>query len=213
MTTTRLPRRPGARFQRTLLPPAAALGLLFAFAVPAGAGSDIQIDFDRAFDFSTIHSYAWKDDPRRSLSEDNPFLHGRIVEIVDGRLYQAGIKKVEENPDAYIAYRVAINSDMALDAAEYGYFYPASWYWSPAAWSWATPNMPTERTYTKGTLLIEVWTAGSKQIIWRGSAQSETTVNLDKMNKKLLTLITRMSDKWRDMRADQEREKTKAAKG
>ena len=187
--------------------------LLLLAAVPLLAGSDIQIDFDREFDFSTIHSYAWKDDPRRSLSEDNPFLHGRIVEIVDGRLYRAGIKKVEDDPDAYIAYRVATNSDMAIDAAEYGYFYPGTWYWSPAAWSWATPNMPTERTFTKGTLLIEVWTARNKQIVWRGSGQGETSTNLDKMQKKILTLITKMADKWGDMRANQEREKAKAAKG
>jgi len=189
----------------------AALLLLAAF--PLLAGSDIQIDFDREFDFSTIHSYAWKDDPRRSLSEDNPFLHERIVEIVDGRLYRSGIKKVEDDPDAYIAYRVAINSDMAIDAAEYGYFYPGTWYWSPVAWSWATPNMPTERTFTKGTLLIEVWTARTKQIVWRGSGQGETTTNLDKMQKKILTLITKIADKWHDMRADHEREKAKTAKG
>lgn len=193
--------------------PLVAIAWLLAAALPAGAGSDIQIDFDRQFDFSAIHSYAWKDDPRRSLSEDNPFLHERIVEIVDGRLYRAGIKKVEADPDAYIAYRVAIDSDMAIDAMEYGYFYPASWYWSPAAWSWATPNMPDERTYTKGTLLIEVWTAQTKQMVWRGSGQSETTTNLDKMQKRILTLITKMADRWRDMRTDQEREKAKAAKG
>jgi hypothetical protein len=190
-----------------------AIAWLLSAATSVGAGSDIQIDFDRDFDFSTIHSYAWKDDPRRSLSEDNPFLHERIVEIVDGRLYRGGIKKAEADPDAFIAYRVAIDSDMAIDAMEYGYFYPASWYWSPAAWSWATPNMPDARTYTKGTLLIEVWTADTKRMIWRGSGQTETTTNLDKMQKRILTLITKMSDRWRDMRTDQEHEKAKAAKG
>lgn len=192
---------------------AVGAALLLLAVPPLLAGSDIQIDFDREFDFSTIHSYAWKDDPRRSLSEDNPFLHERIVEIVDGRLYRSGIKKVEDDPDAYIAYRVAINSDMAIDAAEYGYFYPGTWYWSPVAWSWATPNMPTERTFTKGTLLIEVWTARTKQIVWRGSGQGETTTNLDKMQKKILTLITKIADKWRGMRADHEREKAKTAQG
>jgi len=210
MTSGRLLGSLGATLRRVRLPLLAVAWLLVA-ASPAGAGSDIQIDFDRAFDFSTIHSYAWKDDPKVSLSEDNPFLHSRIVEIVDGRMYRAGIKKVEEDPDAYVAYRVAINSDMAIDAAEYGYFYPGTWYWSPVAWSWATPNMPDERTYTKGTLLIEIWTARTKQIVWRGSGQGETTTNLDKMNKKILTLITKMADRWREMRADHERDKAKAA--
>ena len=213
MVPLSFPTRPARALRRAL--PLVAVAWLLAVAPPVGAGSDIEIDFDRAFDFSSIHSYAWKDDPRRSLSEDNPFLHERIVEIVDGRLYRAGVKKVqaEENPDAFIAYRVAINSDMAIDAAEYGYFYPGTWYWSPAAWSWATPNMPSERTYTKGALLIEVWTADTKQIVWRGSGQGETTTNLDKMNKRILTLITKMADKWRDMRAASERERAKAAKG
>ena len=187
--------------------------LLLLATAPVLAGSDVHIDFDPSFDFSTIHSYAWKDDPKRSLSQDNPFLHERIVEVVDGRLYRAGVKKVPEDgdPDAFIAYRVAIDSDMALDAAEYGYFYPASWYWSPGAWSWATPNMPTERTYTKGTLLIEVWSAHTKQMIWRGSGQQETTSNLDKMNKRIFDLIAKISDKWRDLRDKQERDRAKSA--
>jgi hypothetical protein len=187
--------------------------LLLLATAPALAGADVHIDFDPSFDFSTIHSYAWKDDPKRSLSQDNPFLHERIVEVVDGKLYQAGTKKVPEDgdPDAFIAYRVAIDSDMAIDAAEYGYFYPASWYWSPGAWSWATPNMPTERTYTKGTLLIEVWSARTRQMIWRGSGQQETTSNLDKMNKRIFDLITKISDKWRDMRSRQEKDRAKAA--
>ena len=189
------------------------LASFLLIAAPAGAGSDVQIDFDRGFDFSSVHAYAWRDDPKRSLSQDNPFFHERIVEVVDGKLYQAGVKKVQEDgdPDAYIAYRVAINSDMAIDAAEYGYCYPASWYWSPAAWSWATPNMPTERTYTKGTLLIEVWSARTKQMIWRGSGQAQTTTNVDKMNKRIFDLITKIADKWRGMRADQERDRARAA--
>jgi uncharacterized protein DUF4136 len=198
---------------RTLVPGSLLLAALLLVAVPAMAGGDVHIDFDRSFDFSTIHSYAWRDDPKRSLSQDNPYLHERIVENVDGKLYQAGVKKVEESgdPDAFVAYRVAIDSDMAIDAAEYGYFYPASWYWSPGAWSWATPNMPTERTYTKGTLLIEVWSARTKQMIWRGSGQQETTTNLDKMNKRIFDLITKIADTWRGMRAKQEKEKAKAA--
>jgi hypothetical protein len=187
--------------------------LLLAFTCPLEAKDDIQIDFDRAFDFSTVRSYAWRDDPKVSLSEDNPFYHERIVEIVDGRMYQAGIRKVEEDPDVYIAYRVATNSDLAIDAAEYGYFYPGTWYWSPAAWSWATPNMPSERTYTKGTLLIEIWTARTKQIIWRGSGQEETTTNMDKMSKRIFHLITKMAERWREMRADHEKKKAKAARG
>ncbi|HEV8202180.1 MAG TPA: DUF4136 domain-containing protein [Candidatus Polarisedimenticolia bacterium] len=199
--------------RRTLVLAALPTLALLLLAAPAGAGSDVQIDFDQAFDFSSVHSYAWRDDPKRSLSQDNPFLHERIVEVVDGRLYRAGVKKVQEDgdPDAYIAYRVAINSDMAIAAEEYGYFYPASWYWSPAAWSWATPNMPTERTYTKGTLLFEVWSARTKQMIWRGSGQAQTTTNLDKMNKRIFDLIIKISDKWRGMRADQEKDRARAA--
>jgi Domain of unknown function (DUF4136) len=203
--------RASRRCRWTRLLPAAGVLLLLAVS-PLVAGSDVQIDFDKEFDFSSVHSYAWKDDPRVSLSQDNPFLHGRIVEIMDLRLSRVGIEKVQEDPDVYLAYRVATNSDLILGAEEYGYFYPGTWYWSPAAWSWATPNMPSERTYVKGTLIIEIWTARTKQIIWRGSGQGETSMNLDKMNKRILTLITKMSDRWQDMRADQEREKAKAAR-
>jgi hypothetical protein len=179
------------------------------FVSPVLAGSDIHIDFDPQFDFSTIKTYAWVDDPRTSLSENNPFIHGRIIEVVDMRLSLSGIRKVETEPDVYIAYRAATTTDMSADG--FGYFYPGTWLWDPYYWAWATPNMPNERTYTKGTLLIEAWTARTNQIIWRGSGSADVTSNMDKMNKRVVDLLVRISDKWRDMRAHPEREKSKAA--
>lgn len=189
---------------------ATLLLLLLLVASPLLAGkNDVHIDFDPHFDFSTIKTYSWVDDPRTSLSQDNPFYHQRIVELVDLRISRSGIRKVETEPDVYIAYRVAVNTDMSRDA--FGYFYPGTWLWDPYYWAWATPNMPDDRSYAKGTLLIEAWTARTNQIFWRGSGSADVTTNMDKMNKRIVDLLVRISDKWRDMRANQDREKAKAA--
>jgi hypothetical protein len=82
------------------------LGLLL-FTSPLLAGkNDIHVDFDKDFDFSTIHAYAWHQDPLFSLEKDNKYIHDRIVEVVDARFYRAGIKKLESGGDINIAYQV-----------------------------------------------------------------------------------------------------------
>jgi len=189
---------------------ALCVGLLL-LASPSVAG-DIHIDFDKDFDFSSVHSYTWKDDPKTSLSQDNPFFHERILEVVDARLYRAGIKKAESAPDIYMGYRVSTSTDLSLDSPFFGYGYPLGWYWDPY-WNsvWATPNMPSGgRTYTKGTLLIEAWTRESNTLIWRGSSTGAVTTDYDKMSKRIFKLVGQIADRWRDMREDQEKEKAKA---
>ena len=109
---------------------AAFCASLLLVAAPTLAG-DIHVDFDKEFDFSTIRTYAWKDDPKTSLSEDNPPLHARVVEVVDARLYRGGIKKTESEPDIYVSYRVSTTTDLSLDSASFGYGYPLGWYWDP----------------------------------------------------------------------------------
>ncbi len=192
-----------------------ALGLLL-LASPALAGkNDIHVDFDKEFDFSAIHSYAWKDDPKTSLSQDNPYLHQRIIEVVGARLYRANIAQDEAKPDIYIGYRVSTTTDLSLDSGFFGYGYPIGWYWDPY-WNsvWATPNMPSGgRTYTKGTLLIEAWTAETKKLIWRGSATAAVTENYDKMYDRIYKIVGQIADRWQDMRSDQAKEKAKAATG
>ena len=228
-----------------------SLGLLL-IASPAFAGkTDIHVDFDRNFDFKTITSYAWKDDPKQSLSQDNPYLNDRIVEVVDARFYRAGIKKMkgaapaggsagggaaagatpagekasgisalpgapvaaEGTPDIYVAYRVSTTTDLSLDSGFFGYGYPLGWFWDPY-WNsvWATPNMPSAgRTYTKGTLLIEAWTAQDRKLIWRGAATGAVSENYEKMYDKIFKVVGQIADRWRDMREEQEKEKAKAA--
>ena len=189
---------------------------LLLIASPLLAGkNDIHVDFDKAFDFSTIKSYAWKDDPKTSLSQDNPYLHDRIMEVVGARLYRANIAQDEAKPDIYIGYRVSTTTDLSLDSSFYGYGYPIGWYWDPY-WNslWATPNMPgSGRTYTKGTLLVEAWTTGTKKLIWRGSATSAMSENYDKMYDKIFKIVGQIVERWHDMRADQDKEKAKAAAG
>jgi hypothetical protein len=177
--------------------------------------ADTYVDYDRQFDFSTIHTYAWKFDPNATLQDGNPYMHDRIVDIVDARLHHGGLKRVESDPDVYVGYRVSTTSDLARESAYLGYSYPIGWYWDPY-WNsvWSTPNMPwSGRTYTHGTLLIEVWTAKTNQMIWRGSGTAGVNDNFDKTSKKVLKLTGEMADRWREMREKEAKEAAKAKAG
>ena len=205
-----LPRaRPGGRIVSRRV----AWGVCLLLISSPLLASDVHIDFDKEFDFSSIHTYAWKDDPKASLSEDYPFLHDRIVEVVDARLFRGGYEKVESEPDAYIAYRVSTTTDLSLDSPFLGYTYPSGWYWD-SYWvsAWSTPGMPG-RTYTHGTLLIEVWTSRTNQLIWRGSATAAVSGNYDKMSKRIFNVVGQIADRWRKMHERQEKEKAKASAG
>jgi len=66
-------------------------------------------------------------------------------------------------------------------------------------WRWGggfSTATTTEETYTVGTLVIDLFDANTKTIVWRGSASGTVSSKSDKNIKKLNQAIRKMFDQF-----------------
>ena len=71
----------------------------------------------------------------------------------------------------------------------------------------------TVSTYVRGTLIVDVWDAKTKELIWRGMAANITVSdNPNKMATRIDKALKKMVDKWQQIKAKAAKDKAKAEK-
>jgi hypothetical protein len=148
-------------------------------------GCDLKtvVDYDRDADFSQVATYAWAG---REHPEVSDLTHRRIVDAVNDQLKLKGLSEVESNPDVYITYHGDEDEKISVNTTTYGYGYGPGWYWNPY---WGSAGMgastTTVRTYTEGTLIVDMYRADVKELIWRGSITGTISDNPQDNEKKI----------------------------
>jgi len=185
--------------------------LTIALLLVAGPilANEIYIDFDKAYDFDKPKTFAWTDTPGTAVEVENPLLHSRIVNALEHYLTQGGLIEVSENPDVYVTYHASTEQETRLDTTHFGYGYPGDWGWGGYGYGhgyggWGggmSTSTTTVTTYEVGTLVVDVWDAYTKELIWRGTA-TEIMVSdkPDKMAKRINNALEDMVKKSRKLK-------------
>ncbi len=134
---------------------------------------DVHTDYDKKADFGQFHTYYWA-----KVQTTDPLWQSRIQEAVDKELQEKGWSKVASNGDVAIT---AVGS--ARDQQEYQTFYNGmgGWRWG----GFGTEATTTVDNYKVGTLVVDLYDAKDKQLIWRGTS-SDTLSNKPENNEKKL---------------------------
>jgi hypothetical protein len=152
---------------------AAALVLLMP---AASLAQKVTTDYDPKADFAAFKTYAWTE----GTPSPNPLGEARIRAAVDERMAAKGLKLVAEAPDIVVATHVVAKEQKELNTMGYGGY---GWRWGGGM---ATTSIDT---YIQGTLALDVYDAGSKQLVWRGigtdTASDQPEKNQKKINKAL----------------------------
>lgn len=176
-----------------------ALGVALAMllcALPAAA-QKLQIDYDKTVDFEQYESFAWAPTPETSLLETSPLTHSRIKNAIEDEFGKSGLLQVEENPDILITYHTDSQEELRYDTTSFGYGYGPGWYWGGGLGSSTTTGI----SYQRGTLVIDIWDAETKHMIWRGIITGTVKKDPEKNAKKIDKGIDKLSNKWRQMYA------------
>jgi len=163
-----------ARILKILLLAFSVLGLLLA----AGCEFSTSVDYDQNADFSSFKTYAWSEQKHPEVSE---LVHKRIVQAVEVELQAKGLSQAESAPDLYVTYHGDDNEVMVLDTTHYGYRYGPGWYWGGGVGAYSTQV----HTYKEGTLIIDIYKAAEKEMIWRGTVTGTISDNPQKNAKTI----------------------------
>ncbi len=177
------------------------------FAMPAAA-LDVYVDYDRSVDFSAYKTFKWGRTPNTSLSGQSPLMHSRIKNGIEFYLVEGGKIEVDEDPDLYVTYHTSTSDETQFSISGMGYGFSTGWSWDPywggtSGMSGGGANTTTNvSTYKSGTLVIDIWDARTKNIVWRGTAESAIPENPKKAAKKIEKILQQMVDRFAKMKAE-----------
>jgi hypothetical protein len=157
-----------------------AIGLAVA-VLEAAPKIKVRAEPDPAFDFSTVHTWAWDADAgevmmARTPQDDPAAVKARIDPLirkfVTAAMTQKGLKDpAGATPDVQMHYYVLITVNQS--GTYQGQFLPSVAYWGLPPFS---PQATSLEVATKGTLVLDAMLPGEKdkrKVIWRGMADSK----------------------------------------
>ena len=162
----------------------------------------VNIDFDRDVDFTKYKTFAYEVCHRI----ENPLVDKRIVTELESRVASEGLRRSETNPDVNVTYHSSTTEEFAIDTNTWGYGFGSGWYWGHGGGNYGRSGYlggigpvnttTTIRKYTRGTLVVDIWDARTKELVWRGTAIDTVSDNPQKNEKKLKKAMEKLFTKY-----------------
>jgi len=165
--------------QRTIF---ASVGIALLFAT-ASFAQQVKTDYDRTTDFSHYKTYSWE-----KVQTQDPLWVGRIKEAVNAALAAKGLTPVESGGDIAIVAMEMTKNQRTLNTFYDGF--GGGWRWGGGFGDATT----TVDNYKVGTLVVDLFDANAKKVIWRGSASDTLSDKSDKNIKNLDKGVQKMFD-------------------
>jgi hypothetical protein len=170
------------------------VGAALLLAATPVLAQKVNVDYDKTFDFSKVETYQWVD-PQQDAT--NPLMVQRLHNAIDYHMSMKGVRKVDSNPDVFLTYSTSSKEEFSVSSTSMGYGYGAGWYgYGGGSIGMSSTNVSS---YQVGTLVIDVWDAKTKNLVWRGTAEGTVVANPEKMEHKLTTALEKLYDKWEKM--------------
>jgi hypothetical protein len=153
--------------------------ILLSAAFVTGAAllfaADVKTDYSHSVDFGNYHTYSWL-----KVDAGNPLWVDRIKRDVNSELTMKGWMEVPSGGDAAVSAFGATHNQQSLQTFYDGF--GGGWRWGGFG-----PDLATTTTINTpvGTLVVDIFDAHSKQLIWRGTSEKTLSDKPEKNEKKL----------------------------
>ena len=148
----------------------------------------VTTDFDKRTDFRQYTTFMWlKEEPGTT----NLLVRQRIVDGINFALAVRGLNVVTSNADLVIAAHATIDEptlDTSYDGGN----------WRGGGWNWlggSDLGIATRSGPQVATLVVDVFDARTKTVIWRGTASKMLSdnprKNADRLNKAVMEMFRR----------------------
>ena len=156
---------------------------LFLVALGAAFAQQVKTDFDHQANFSQYKTYSWQE-----IKPANSLWDARIKNAVDAQLAAKGWTQVDSGGDVAIVAIKTTQTERSLQTFYDGF--GGGWGWR--GFGGFGDATTTEQDYKEGTLVVDLYDAKTKQLIWRGSAEDTLSDNAGKNEKNLDKGVVKM---------------------
>ena len=158
------------------------IGAMFLLAT-ASFAQQIKTDYDRGADFGQYKTYSWQ-----NVQTQNPLWVDRIKEAVNAALTAKGWSQVQSGGDIAIMAMEMTQDHQTLNTYYDGF--GGGWRWGGGFGDATT----TVDHYKVGTLVVDLFDANTKQLVWRGSSSDTLSDKSDKNIKARDKGVDKMFD-------------------
>ncbi len=167
-----------------------------ALTLGLGACGGIQVntDYDLEADFTRYRTFAWAegsgggDDHR----VNNDLMDQRFRRAVESELVSRGMEKATSGqPDVFVGYQIAL--DDRVDFQTINTYYEGGWGYR-GVYSVVETTERITSEYTIGTLVIDVYDARQRELVWRGSGEGRVSQarNPEQSQEQINPAVTRI---------------------
>src|SRR5262245_35278505 len=158
------------------------LAVVAALGLAAGAvfAQDVKVDYDKTADFAHLKTF----NAKIGTSWNNPISEKRVLTEIQDSLKEKGWAPStdEGKADALVIIHGATEVKKSLNTFYSGGYGGYGWYgWGGGGGTAST----TVSEYTVGTLVVDIFDAKNKQLVYRGIASDELSDKPEKNQKKL----------------------------
>ena len=138
----------------------------------------VVTDYSESADFSRFKTFQYKETDM-TIADTNPLAHRRIVNAIKQEMIASGLTEVDSDPDVYVTYYGKVNEQIILHSSTMGYRHGSRWR--------SGVGHPTTiaTTYLRGTLVIDIWEAEQKELVWRGVVSDAVSGNPDRNTARI----------------------------
>jgi len=159
-----------------------AIAAAFSLLGTAALAQDVKVDFDKDANFAAVKTF----DIKIATSWNNQIGEKRVLEEITQSLVEKGWKKADANPDALVLLHGATEKQKSLNTfysgmGGYGGYGYRGWGGMGGMGTATT----TTSEYLVGTLVVDIFDAKTKALMYRGTATDELSDKPEKNQKKL----------------------------
>ena len=161
----------------------AVITLILICVAPVMA-QQVSVDYLKNVDFSKFHTYAWGEENANQIR--NSILAQVAKTNIESAMQSKGFTQVKrnENPDILLQANGGSRQQTSYSAFGTGTRFGGGL-------ATITPQQSTE-----GTLIVSLYDANGKQLVWRGIAQGTLSSSGDKNQKLVQKAIDKMFKKY-----------------
>jgi hypothetical protein len=164
------------------------MGMVVLFAGKLSAGQ-VKTDYDRDVNFGQYKTYTWE-----QVKTQDPLDVDRIESGVNAALAAKGWTQVDSGGDVSVMAMEITHDQQTLNTFYEGF--GGGWGWRRFGAGGFGEATTTTETYKVGTLVVDLFDAKTKQLIWRGNSSDTLSNNSNKNIKNLDKDVEKMFDKF-----------------
>jgi hypothetical protein len=161
-------------------------GALVLFAITAAFGMSVKSDYEKNFDFSQLHTFAFKTDrASNDPLSTNTIEARRIQSALTSQLEANGFTPAVHDPDFIVAFYAMTKQKTSVESTGFGRGFGGFGYGRGFGWGYGIPGGGRWRwgygpdiwttNYTQGCVMADIIDPKNNELVWRGAVTD--TVN------------------------------------